>query len=67
MWLDSRSGGCSIARLRAEVLAGQTGMTWAKAAMTLAEAIETTRIHSVAGLTGDRTILTVANLGWAPP
>jgi magnesium chelatase family protein len=24
-------------------------------AMTLAEAIETTRIHSVAGLTGDRT------------
>jgi magnesium chelatase family protein len=23
--------------------------------MTLAEAIETTRIHSVAGLTGDRT------------
>jgi magnesium chelatase family protein len=26
-------------------------------AMTLAEAIETTRIHSVAGLTGDRTVL----------
>jgi magnesium chelatase family protein len=26
-------------------------------AMTLAEAIETTRIHSVAGLTGDRTAL----------
>ena len=25
--------------------------------MTLAEAIETTRIHSVAGLTGDRTAL----------
>ena len=26
-------------------------------AMTLAEAIETTRIHSVAGLTGDRSAL----------
>jgi len=26
-------------------------------AMTLAEAIETTRIHSLAGLTGDRTAL----------
>jgi magnesium chelatase family protein len=26
-------------------------------AMTLTEAIETTRIHSVAGLTGDRTAL----------
>jgi magnesium chelatase family protein len=26
-------------------------------AMTLAEAIETTRIHRVAGLTGDRTTL----------
>jgi magnesium chelatase family protein len=26
-------------------------------AMTVAEAIETTRIHSVAGLTGDRTAL----------
>jgi magnesium chelatase family protein len=25
--------------------------------MTLAEAIETTRIHSVAGLTGDRTAI----------
>jgi hypothetical protein len=30
--------------------------------MTLAEAIDTTRIHSVAGLTGDRTTLTVTNL-----
>jgi magnesium chelatase family protein len=29
-------------------------------AMTLAEAIETTRIHSVAGLTGDRTTLVTA-------
>jgi predicted ATPase with chaperone activity len=28
-------------------------------AMTLAEAIETTRIHSVADLTGDRTALTL--------
>jgi magnesium chelatase family protein len=26
-------------------------------AMTLAEAIETTRVHSIAGLTGDRTAL----------
>jgi magnesium chelatase family protein len=33
--------------------------------MTLAEAIETTHIHSVAGLTGDRTALTIANLCWA--
>jgi magnesium chelatase family protein len=32
-------------------------MSEAKAAMTLAEAIETTRIHRVAGLTGDRTAL----------
>jgi len=30
-------------------------------AMTIAEAIETTRIHSVAGLTGDRTALTLPN------
>jgi magnesium chelatase family protein len=29
-------------------------------AMTLAEAIETTRIHRVAGLTGDRTALVTA-------
>jgi magnesium chelatase family protein len=35
-------------------------------AMTLAEAIETTRIHRVAGLTDDRTALTVANLGRVP-
>jgi hypothetical protein len=35
--------------------------------MTLADAIETMCIHRVAGLTGDHTILTVANLGWAPP
>jgi magnesium chelatase family protein len=28
-------------------------------AMTLAEAIETTRIHSVAGLTGERTAVTL--------
>jgi magnesium chelatase family protein len=35
-------------------------------AMTLAEAIETTRIHSVAGLTGDRTIL-VRPGRFAPP
>jgi hypothetical protein len=30
-------------------------------AMTLAEAIETTRIHRVAGLTGDRTIYVTAH------
>ena len=35
--------------------------------MTLAEAIETTRIHRIAGLTGDRTDVTVANLGRVPP
>ena len=32
-------------------------------AMTLPEAIETTRIHSVAGRTSDSTALTVAHLG----
>ena len=32
--------------------------------MTLAEASETTRIHRVAGLTGDRIALTVSTLGW---
>ena len=30
-------------------------LTTIRPAMTLAEAIETTRIHRVAGLTGDRT------------
>jgi predicted ATPase with chaperone activity len=36
-------------------------------AMTLAEAIETTHIHSVAGLTGGCTALTVTSQGLAPP
>jgi predicted ATPase with chaperone activity len=36
-------------------------------AMTLAEALETTRIHSIAGLNGDRTDVTIANLGRVPP
>ena len=31
-------------------------------AMTLAEALETTRIHRVAGLTGDRTALVTTRL-----
>jgi hypothetical protein len=35
-------------------------------AMTLAEAIETTRIHSVAGLTGDRTALVTTRPCHAP-
>ena len=35
-------------------------------AMTLAEALETTRLHCVAGLTGDRTAL-VTTLRFAPP
>jgi magnesium chelatase family protein len=35
-------------------------------AMTLAEAIETTRIHSVAGLTGDRTALVTTRPFHAP-
>jgi magnesium chelatase family protein len=35
-------------------------------AMTLAEAIETMRIHSVAGLTGDRTVLVTTRLFRAP-
>jgi magnesium chelatase family protein len=34
--------------------------------MTLAEAIETTRIHSVAGLTGDRTALVTTRPCRAP-
>jgi hypothetical protein len=37
MWRDSRFGGCSIARSRAEALAGQTEMSEAKVAMTLAD------------------------------
>jgi magnesium chelatase family protein len=41
------------------------GLTTILPAMTLVEAIETTHIHSVAGLTGDRTALTIANLRWA--
>jgi len=35
-------------------------------AMTLAKAIETTRIHRVAGPAGGCIALTVANLGRAP-
>jgi magnesium chelatase family protein len=35
-------------------------------AMTLAEALETTRIHCVAGLTGDRTALVTARPCRAP-
>jgi Magnesium chelatase, subunit ChlI len=35
-------------------------------AMTLAEALETTRIHSVAGLTGDRTALVTTRPFRAP-
>jgi hypothetical protein len=35
--------------------------------MTLADALETTRIHHVAGHTDDCTALAVVNLGWAPP
>jgi predicted ATPase with chaperone activity len=35
-------------------------------AMTLTEAIETTRIHSVAGLTGDRTALVTTRPFRAP-
>jgi predicted ATPase with chaperone activity len=42
-------------------------LTTILAAMTLAEALETTQIHLVAGLTDHRTALTVANLGWTPP
>jgi hypothetical protein len=36
-------------------------------AMTLAVAVETTRIHSIAGFTGDRTTLTIVDLGQASP
>jgi predicted ATPase with chaperone activity len=35
--------------------------------MTLPEAIDTTRIHRVAGETGDPSALTVANLGRVSP
>jgi magnesium chelatase family protein len=35
-------------------------------AMTLAEALETTRIHSIAGLTGDRTALVTTRPFRAP-
>jgi magnesium chelatase family protein len=36
-------------------------------AMSLAEALETTRIHSVAGLTGDRPAVVTARPCRAPP
>jgi hypothetical protein len=35
--------------------------------MSWVEALDSSRIHSVAGLTGDRTALIVTNLGRAPP
>jgi hypothetical protein len=35
--------------------------------MRLAEALDTTRIHGVAGRTGARTAFIVTNLGRAPP
>lgn len=41
-------------------------LTTILAEMTLAEAIETTRIHSVAGLTGDRTELVTTRPFRAP-
>jgi magnesium chelatase family protein len=41
-------------------------LTTTPPAMTLAEAIETTRIHSVAGLTGDRTSLVTTRPCRAP-
>jgi Magnesium chelatase, subunit ChlI len=66
MWRDSRFGGCSIARSRAEALAGQTEMSEAKAAMTLAEAFKTTHIHSIADLTSDRTALVMTRPCRAP-
>ena len=58
--------------------AGQTSTGWSERvtgacrlttilpAMTLAEAIETTRIHRVAGLTGDRTALVTTRPFRAP-
>jgi hypothetical protein len=66
MWQDGRSGGWSIARSRAEVSTGQTDLSGAKTAMTLAEAHEATRIHRVDGRTGSRIVLTVTNLGRVP-
>ena len=36
-------------------------------AMTLAEAIDTTRLHRVAGRTGDRTAVVTTRPGRAPP
>jgi magnesium chelatase family protein len=41
-------------------------LTTIRPAMTLAEAIETTRIHRVAGLTGDRTALVTTRPCRAP-
>ena len=46
------------------MLAGR--LTTILPAMTLAEALETTRIHSVAGLTGDRTALVTTRPFRAP-
>jgi hypothetical protein len=42
-------------------------LTTIQPAMTLAEAMETTRIHRGAGLTGDRTAVVTTRLCHAPP
>jgi hypothetical protein len=55
LWLDSRSGGWSIARSRAEGLTGQTDLSGTTTVMTLRETIETTRINHVAALIGAAT------------
>jgi magnesium chelatase family protein len=60
----------AMAAVECDTQAGQSmlarRLTTILPAMTLAEAIETTRIHRVAGLTGDRTAL-VATARFARP
>jgi magnesium chelatase family protein len=60
-WLWQQQGKRDEAR---ELLARR--LTTILPAMTLAEAIETTRIHSVAGLTGDRTAVVTSRPCRAP-
>jgi Magnesium chelatase, subunit ChlI len=60
-WLWQQQGKRDEAR---ELLARR--LTTILPAMTLAEAIETTRIHRVAGLTGDRTALVTTRPCRAP-
>ena len=62
---DEHAGQTSTQRSKG--VTGACCLTTSLPAMTLAEAIETTRIHRVAGFTGDRTALVTTRPCRAPP